>query len=53
MIGAVAGSTINIVFTDHFQEVAKGHFTIRRLEREYGADVVRAEYDQVKAVVAA
>jgi len=53
VIGAVAGSTINIVFTDHFQEVAKGHFTIRRLERKYGADVVRAEYDQVKAVVAA
>ena len=29
-----------------FQDVARGHFTVRRLERAYGKDVVRAEYDR-------
>jgi EcsC protein family len=49
VIGAVAGGTINVVFTDHFQQVARGHFTVRRLERKYGEAAVRAEYERVKA----
>lgn len=49
VLGAIGGATINIIFMDHFQRVAKGHFTLRRLERRYGAALVRLHYDaQVK-----
>jgi hypothetical protein len=40
VVGAVGGGAINLVFINHFQQVAHGHFTVRRLEREYGEDVV-------------
>ena len=49
VIGAMGGATLNALFMDHFQEMAHGHFTVRRLERQYGADVVRAEYDRCRA----
>jgi len=44
VIGALGGATVNIVFTDHFQRVARGHFVVRRLERDYGAAVIRRHY---------
>lgn len=47
VIGAVGGATINVIFMNHFQQVAKGHFTVRRLERRYGPDVVRRHYAQI------
>jgi hypothetical protein len=43
-IGAAAGATINLLFMDHFQAVSRGHFTIRRLERRYGAAAVHRAY---------
>ncbi len=46
VIGAAAGAAINYTFVEHFQTVAHGHFTILRLERRYGAALVRAEYAQ-------
>src|SRR5262249_15349240 len=50
VIGAVGGAAVNVVFMNHFQRVAQGHFTIRRLERHYGADAVRRHYqDLLKA----
>ena len=33
-------------FIDHFQEVARAHFTVRRLERRYGKDAVRVAYER-------
>lgn len=44
VIGAAGGAMINYVFIDHFQNMAKGHFTVRRLERKYGPDTVREAY---------
>lgn len=44
VIGAVGGATINVIFTSHFQRIAKAHFTVRRLERHYGQDMVRRHY---------
>ena len=41
VVGAVTGATLNTLFMRHFQSMARGHFTVRRLERRYGADVVR------------
>jgi hypothetical protein len=46
VLGAVGGATVNLLFMNHFQRVAQGHFAIRRLEREYGAAVVRRLYDE-------
>jgi hypothetical protein len=44
VLGALGGATVNIVFMNHFQRVARGHFAIRRLERHYGPNVVRKLY---------
>jgi hypothetical protein len=43
-IGAVGGALINLVFIDHFQDMARGHFTVRRLERKYDPATVKAAY---------
>ena len=45
VLGAVGGAAINILFIHHYQAVAKGHFTVRRLERIYGAPTIQAAYD--------
>lgn len=47
LIGAATGAAINYAFVDHFQSVARGHFTIVRLERRYGAAAVHAEYQRI------
>jgi hypothetical protein len=47
VIGGIGGLLVNTVFMDHFQDVARGHFTIRRLERKYGEDLVKQEYDKL------
>jgi hypothetical protein len=44
--GAVSGALLNLVFMQHFQDVARGHFTLRRLERKYGSDMVRKSYEK-------
>ncbi|MEX3930608.1 EcsC family protein [Paraburkholderia phymatum] len=46
-IGAVLGAMVNTVFIDHFQQVAHGHFTVRRLERQYGSEAVQAAYQAI------
>lgn len=43
--GAVSGAMLNLVFMQHFQDVARGHFIIRRLERSHGIEAVRAAYE--------
>jgi EcsC protein family len=47
IIGAVSGAVINYAFIAHFQGVARAHFTVRRLERLYGKDLVDAEYTRL------
>ena len=44
LIGAIGGASLNVIFTNHFNDVAWSHFTIRRLERIYGEDCVREHY---------
>jgi len=48
IIGAVGGAAVNYAFIDHFQEIARAHFTVRRLERSYGRNVVRGEYEKLR-----
>jgi hypothetical protein len=45
--GAVSGALLNLAFMQHYQDIARGHFVVRRLERQYGADTVRVAYEQV------
>lgn len=44
VIGALGGATLNAIFINHFQDMATGHFTVRRLERQYGVKAVREAY---------
>lgn len=47
VIGAAAGGTINYLFMDHFQEMARGHFIVKRLENKYGAELVERAYKEL------
>ena len=49
IVGAVAGATLNTMFTDYYQDMARGHFIVRRLERTYGYETVRAAYSMLAA----
>ncbi len=49
IIGAVGGAAVNVAFTEHFQSLAKGHFTVRRLERLYSPEIVKREYERIAA----
>ncbi len=45
--GALSGATLNAVFMQHFQDMAHGHFTVRRLERAYDLETVREAYESL------
>ena len=47
VVGAVAGATLNTMFTDYYQDMARGHFIVRRLEQRYGFEAVREQYQQL------
>ena len=48
VVGAVGGAAVNAAFAHHFQAMARGHFTVRRLERKHGAEAVRFEYERLR-----
>jgi hypothetical protein len=47
LIGATTGSAINLLFMNHFQKMARGHFILRRLESTHGISTVREVYDSI------
>src|SRR5262245_65818669 len=47
VIGALGGAAVNYAFIEHFQDMARGHFIVRRLERAYGKTLVPREYDRL------
>lgn len=47
IVGAAAGGTINYLFMDHFQEMARGHFIVKRLEKKYGTETVERAYKEL------
>ncbi|SDA19632.1 EcsC protein family protein [Methylobacterium sp. UNC378MF] len=51
VLGAFGGAAVNTAFMNHFQSTARAHFTVRRLERSYGAAAVRAAYEVEKAAL--
>ncbi len=44
ILGAAGGAAVNVLFVDHYQAIARAHFTVRRLVREHGEDAVRRAY---------
>lgn len=48
VIGAVGGALINSYFIDHYQDLARAHFTIRRLEREHGKALIEEAYNSIE-----
>lgn len=47
LVGAAGGAALNTIFMQHFQDVARAHFTVRRLERKYGETVIKHEYQKI------
>jgi len=47
VVGALGGAAINSLFIDHFQDMGRGHFIVRRLERLHGQEEVRRLYDDL------
>lgn len=45
ILGAAGGALVNTIFIGHFQDMARGHFIVRRLEKIYGAEVVKRAYE--------
>ncbi|MGA9600635.1 MAG: EcsC family protein [Methylocystis sp.] len=48
LAGAASAAAINVAFMNHFQKIARGHFMLRRLERIYGPERVRAEFARLE-----
>lgn len=46
-IGAAGGAIINTIFIDHFQDMARGHFLVRKLERKYGKETIKKLYAEL------
>ncbi|MGC5700764.1 EcsC family protein [Pseudomonas sp. NFXW11] len=47
VIGAVTGAAINALFTDFYQDMARGHFIVKRLEQQYGYEQIKDEYAHI------
>ena len=46
VIGAAGAAAVNVIFIHHFQDMARAHFIVRRLERKYGEAFIRARYEE-------
>ena len=51
VIGAFAAATLNLMFTDYYQDMARGHFIIKRLEKKYGSEFIKSEYMKILNLV--
>jgi hypothetical protein len=47
VVGAFSGAAINTLFIDHFQNMGRGHFIVRRLERLHGQEEIRRLYEEL------
>jgi hypothetical protein len=45
IVSAATSATVNTIYMHHFQSMASAHFTVRKLERCYGKNMVQAQYD--------
>jgi EcsC protein family len=49
LVGAAGGALVNSVFLDHYEKLARAHFTIRRLERVHGSSLIRSAWKELSA----
>ncbi len=47
VLGAAGGALINTIFISHYQDMARGHFIVRRLEKIHGTQPVRIAYEDL------
>jgi len=47
ILGAAGGALINTIFIGHYQDMARGHFIVRRLEKIHGEEPVRIAYERL------
>jgi hypothetical protein len=52
-LGAFTGATVNSLFMDFYQDTARGHFTVLRLEEKYGMEAIRSEFEHIRHAMAA
>src|SRR5919206_953652 len=52
VVGAVSGGTTNLLFMNHFQSTARGHFIIKRPAAKYGSEPVREKYAECDISIA-
>ena len=45
--GALSAGLMNLIFMNHYQDVARGHFIIRRLERTHGIEQIKQAYEEL------
>jgi hypothetical protein len=45
--GAAGGAIVNLLFMDHYQGMARGHFIVRRMERTYSPELIRSVYAKI------
>jgi len=44
VVGALGGAAISTLFMNHYQDMGRGHFIVRRLDRPHGQDEIRRLY---------
>jgi EcsC protein family len=49
IVGAACGAIINTLFIDHFQDMARGHFTVLRLSKKHGEEAINRIYATLPA----
>lgn len=49
ILGAASGAVINVLFIDHFQDMARGHFIVKRLEAKYGLGTIESAYNMLRS----
>lgn len=47
LISAATGAAINLLFMQHFQDMARGHFIVKRLEAQYGSETIQTIYNDL------
>jgi hypothetical protein len=47
ILGAAGGAIINTIFIGHYQDMARGHFIVRRLEKIHGEESVQLAYEKL------
>ena len=47
VVGAATGAAINLIFINHFQRMARGHFVVKRLEKKHGPDKIESVYRSI------